>query len=104
MKCHWVGSSLRQGETQPDSDSRVGSAKGRPGVTAGSHAVEEYTYGIAVGITTYGPSLTQAPPVYTSDRPGFGSTATSFPEGYGRTRQGSAKKGELNWSKNCSCF
>ncbi|XDV38978.1 hypothetical protein PO909_008283 [Leuciscus waleckii] len=49
--------------------------------------VEEYTYVIAIGITTYGPSLAQVPPVHTSARPG---SATSIAEGCGGTRQGSA--------------
>jgi len=55
--------------------------------------VKEYTYGITVGITTYGPILTQVPPVHTSYRPGFGHSATSVAERYGGTRQGSANNG-----------
>lgn len=62
-------------------------------LTAGSCTVEENAYGIAVGFATYGPSLTQVPPVHTSDRPGFGRSATSVVEGYGGIRQGSTNKG-----------
>ncbi|XDV48448.1 hypothetical protein PO909_017856 [Leuciscus waleckii] len=89
----------REGETQPVSDGRAGSAKGRHGLTAGSRTVEEYTYGIAVGITTYGPSLAQVPPEHTSVRPGLGHSATSDAKGCGGTQQGSAKE-EFYWSKN----
>ena len=87
-----VAPAYDRGEYSPDSDGRANSATGRQGLAAGSRTVEEYTYGIAVGITTYGPSLTQVPPVHTSDRPGFGRSATSIAEGYGGTRQGSAKE------------
>jgi len=71
----------------------------RHGLATRIHTVEEYTYGIAVGITAYGPSLTQVSPVHSSDRPGFGSSTTSVAEGYGRTRQGSANIRGLN----CTC-
>ena len=83
-----VAPAYDRGENSPDSDGRENSATGRHGLAAGSRTVEEYTY----GITTYGPSLTQVPPVHTSDRPGFGRSATSVAEGYGGTRQGSAEE------------
>ncbi|XDV20062.1 hypothetical protein PO909_025444 [Leuciscus waleckii] len=75
----------QRGGGSTDSDGRGDSAEGRHKLTAGSRTVGEDTYGIAIGITTYGPSLTQVLRVHTSDRPGFGRSATSVAEGYGGT-------------------
>ena len=90
MSLRWL-QPMTGGSTQPDSDGRASSAKGRHWLAAGSRTMEEYTYGTAEGITTYGPSLTQVPPE-APDMPGFGRSATSVAEGYGGTRQGSVNK------------
>ncbi|XDV31416.1 hypothetical protein PO909_034105 [Leuciscus waleckii] len=89
----YIGKAFERGETQPVSDGRADSAKGRHGLAAGSRTVEEYTYGITVGIATYGPSLAQVPPVHTSDRPSIGRSATSNAEGMWRNSTGFGKRG-----------